>query len=97
MFTGVILMFLHTLLATPIHIKINLLQHFFLDSWNLNKLNVHLNNLSGEQTQDGYAVGDLSGKVGYSNEKKWDVFFPLRGKHSVAHRSLVIYRWEMFT
>ncbi|XP_075237952.1 superoxide dismutase family protein Rsod [Lycorma delicatula] len=43
-------------------------------------------------TQEKYAVGDLSGKLGYNGEKMWDVFLPLRREYSVAHRSLVIYR-----
>ncbi|KAL1137771.1 hypothetical protein AAG570_009467, partial [Ranatra chinensis] len=46
----------------------------------------------GEETQDRYAVGDISGKVGYAAEKEWDSFVPLSGRYSVAHRTLVIYR-----
>ncbi|KAK9501516.1 hypothetical protein O3M35_012226 [Rhynocoris fuscipes] len=46
----------------------------------------------GVETQDKYAVGDVSGKVGYAGEREWDVFLPLIGKYSVARRSLVIYR-----
>uniref|UniRef100_A0A1B6GD08 Superoxide dismutase copper/zinc binding domain-containing protein n=1 Tax=Cuerna arida TaxID=1464854 RepID=A0A1B6GD08_9HEMI len=47
--------------------------------------------LPGEVSQDSYAVGDLSGKVGYDNKRRWDVFLPLFGRDSVAHRSLVVY------
>ncbi|XP_014242345.1 uncharacterized protein LOC106662638 [Cimex lectularius] len=48
--------------------------------------------ISAEHSQDNYALGDLSGKLGYAGEREWDVFLPLTGKYSVAHRSLVIYR-----
>lgn len=48
--------------------------------------------LPGSESQDRYAVGDLSGKLGYVAEREWDSFLPLFGKQSVAHRSLVIYR-----
>lgn len=59
----------------------------------------------GFGTQDQYSVGDLSGKLlGRNNATVlvqggqelngtfWDVFLPLQGKHSVVHRSLVIYK-----
>lgn len=59
----------------------------------------------GYGTQDQYPVGDLSGKLlGRNNAtvlveggqelngSHWDVFLPLRGKYSVVHRSLVIYK-----
>ncbi|XP_073970681.1 superoxide dismutase family protein Rsod isoform X1 [Rhodnius prolixus] len=46
----------------------------------------------GMDSQDRYAVGDVSGKIGYAGEREWDSFLPLIGKHSVVHRSLVIYR-----
>jgi len=46
----------------------------------------------GEESQDKYAVGDLSGKLGYASEREWDSFLPLFGKHSVAMRSVAIYK-----
>nr|XP_018907893.1 PREDICTED: uncharacterized protein LOC109037571 [Bemisia tabaci] len=46
----------------------------------------------GAGTQNEYAVGDLSGKVGYEDGTFWDVFLPLSGQHSVVHRSLALYR-----
>lgn len=42
------------------------------------------------QTQDHYAIGDLSGKYNYDSSS-WDVFLPLFGRYSVIHRSLVLY------
>ncbi|XP_054261582.1 uncharacterized protein LOC128985759 [Macrosteles quadrilineatus] len=48
--------------------------------------------LPGEVSQDLYAVGDLSGKVGYDNKRRWDTHLPLFGRHSVAHRSFVVYK-----
>ncbi|RZF36952.1 hypothetical protein LSTR_LSTR004640 [Laodelphax striatellus] len=63
------------------------------DVYNPSKLPIGADALpSGAGTQDKYAVGDLSGKIGYDGEKSWDMFLPLRGRHSVSHRSLVIYR-----
>ena len=44
------------------------------------------------RTQDMYAVGDLSGKLGYSVKSQFDIFLPLSGQFSVFHRSIVIYR-----
>lgn len=41
-------------------------------------------------TQDQYAIGDLSGKFNYDSSS-WDIFLPLFGRHSVIHRSLVLY------
>lgn len=49
--------------------------------------------MTGEVSQDSYAVGDLSGKIGYDSKRSWDIYLPLFGRHSVAHRSLVIYRF----
>lgn len=46
----------------------------------------------GEVSQDMYAIGDLSGKLGYSLERTWDSFLPLSGRYSIFLRSLVIYR-----
>ncbi|XP_063233143.1 uncharacterized protein LOC134536961 [Bacillus rossius redtenbacheri] len=52
-------------------------------------------------SQDSYAVGDLSGKHNKWRRPQtlpelfprlWDVFLPLQGPHSVAHRTLVLYR-----
>uniref|UniRef100_A0A146LIY5 Superoxide dismutase copper/zinc binding domain-containing protein n=1 Tax=Lygus hesperus TaxID=30085 RepID=A0A146LIY5_LYGHE len=48
--------------------------------------------IPGEQSQDNYAVGDISGKLGYAAAREWDVFLPLMGKHSVVLRTFVIYR-----
>lgn len=42
------------------------------------------------QTQDQYAIGDLSGKYNYDSSS-WDIFLPLFGSNSVIHRSLVVY------
>lgn len=52
----------------------------------------------GHGAQDGHAVGDLSGKYGNLNYigsvlTLWDIFLPLYGPHSIAHRSLVFYRY----
>lgn len=59
----------------------------------------------GFGTQDQYPVGELSGKlIGRNNftslvpgsqelsNEYWDIFLPLQGRHSVMHRSLVIYK-----
>ncbi|CAH1405229.1 unnamed protein product [Nezara viridula] len=46
----------------------------------------------GNESQDKYAVGDVSGKLGYAAEREWDSFLPIFGKYSIAHRTLVIYR-----
>nr|CAD7402226.1 unnamed protein product [Timema poppensis] len=60
--------------------------------------------ISAEQasgSQDSYATGDLNGKhniwrkeqtLKEVNSKYWDVFLPLQGHYSVAHRSIVLYR-----
>ncbi|BES96735.1 Copper/zinc superoxide dismutase (SODC) [Nesidiocoris tenuis] len=48
--------------------------------------------IPGELSQDNYALGDISGKLGYAAEREWDCFLPLMGKHSVVFRTLVIYR-----
>lgn len=42
------------------------------------------------QTQDKYAIGDLSGKYNYDSSS-WDAYLPLFGSNSVIHRSLVLY------
>lgn len=52
----------------------------------------------GHGSQDVYAVGDLSGKHGDvhyigSVLTMWDIFLPLYGPNSVAHRSLAFYRY----
>lgn len=60
----------------------------------------------GMGTQDQYPVGDLSGKllrrnndselVPGSEELKgsfWDLFLPLQGRHSIIHRTLVVYKY----
>ncbi|XP_065226507.1 uncharacterized protein Rsod [Planococcus citri] len=44
------------------------------------------------RTQDMYAIGDLSGKLGYRIKSNVDSFLPLSGRFSVFHRSIVIYR-----
>jgi hypothetical protein len=52
-------------------------------------------------SQDTYAVGDLSGKHNMWRQEqsfaelraqRWDIYLPMFGHHSVAHRSLVFYR-----
>lgn len=61
---------------------------------------------NGLGTQNQYAVGDLSGKLLRRNNASvlvdggqelnglyWDTFLPLQGKHSIIHRSLVIYKY----
>ncbi|XP_053977399.1 uncharacterized protein LOC128875655 isoform X1 [Hylaeus volcanicus] len=65
---------------------------------------------AGLGTQDQYAVGDLSGKLqnrkegSYHNDILpgsaklsgiyWDTYLPLSGLHSVAHRSLVLHKYN---
>ncbi|XP_046993173.1 uncharacterized protein LOC124605492 isoform X1 [Schistocerca americana] len=55
----------------------------------------------GSASQDTYGVGDLSGKHNMWREEQtfsdlngryWDIYLPLQGPYSVAHRSLVLYK-----
>ncbi|RZC33023.1 uncharacterized protein BDFB_010701, partial [Asbolus verrucosus] len=72
-----------------------------------NPLKIDVNTVppNGFGTQNQYPIGDLSGKLlGRNNETVlvlggqelnglyWDTFLPLQGKHSIIHRSLVIYK-----
>ncbi|XP_044755346.1 uncharacterized protein LOC123314251 [Coccinella septempunctata] len=68
------------------------------------KTNIAAQPPNGYGTQDQYAIGDLSGKLLRRNNASrlvegeeltgsyWDVYLPLRGPHSIVHRSLVIYK-----
>lgn len=47
---------------------------------------------SGSKSQDFYAVGDLTGKLGYTETTGWDNFLPLSGPQSIFHRSVAIYK-----
>ncbi|PSN32762.1 hypothetical protein C0J52_15463 [Blattella germanica] len=64
-----------------------------------NPSNIEEEQASG--SQETYAIGDLSGKHNMwqqeqtfddLNGQRWDIFLPLYGPHSVAHRSVVFYR-----
>lgn len=59
----------------------------------------------GLGTQDQYPIGDLSGKLLKRNNETelipgtqelsgnyWDAYLPLQGRHSVIHRSLIVYK-----
>lgn len=64
-----------------------------------NPSNIQEDQASG--SQDTYAIGDLSGKHNMWQQEqsfaelgaqRWDIYLPMFGHHSVAHRSLVFYR-----
>jgi Cu/Zn superoxide dismutase len=64
-----------------------------------NPSNIQEDQASG--SQDTYAVGDLSGKHNMWRQEqsfaelsgqRWDIYLPLFGHHSVAHRSFIFYR-----
>jgi hypothetical protein len=52
-------------------------------------------------SQDTYAVGDISGKHNKWRQeqsfaelsgRRWDIYLPMYGHHSVAHRAFIFYR-----